>query len=110
MALQPAIQGDRHTGQSITWYYADGVTVKDLTTAVITGTLTDPASDPTAPTTTPISGVLTLTNASGGVFSWAYGASDTATAGRFVAQFTATYGDGKPDSSFETDWEVKVRR
>lgn len=105
MSLQPAIKGDRHTGQQITWYYADGVTVKPLTGATITGTITD-----TAGTTRAITGTLNVTDGPNGVLQWAYGAADTATAGRFTAQFTATYADTLQDSSFEMDWDVKAKR
>lgn len=105
MALQPAIQTDRHTGQQVTWHYADGVTAKAITGATITGTITDVSG-----VTTPISGTTLVTDGPNGVFQWAYGASDTATAGKYTVQFTAAYPDGKPDSSFEMDWEVRVRR
>lgn len=105
MSLQPAIKGDRHTGQTITWYYADGVTKKPLTGATITGTLTTPAG-----VTTAISGTLTVTDGPNGVFTWAYGASDTLTAGAYTVQFTATYADTLQDSSFEMPWQVVTRR
>src|SRR6185369_15431602 len=102
MALQPAIQTDRHTGQLVTWHYADGVTPKDISGATITGTITD-----TADATRAVDGSLLVTDGPNGVFSWAYGANDTATVGRYAVQFTATYGDAKPDSSFEQQWDVK---
>lgn len=105
MALQPAIQNDRHTGQQITWYYADGATKKPITGATITGTITD-----TAGATRAITGTLAVTDGPNGVFTWAYGAADTATVGAYLVQFTATYGDALPDSSFAMDWEVKQRR
>ncbi len=105
MALQPAIQNDRHTGQIITWYYADGITKKPLTGATITGKIITRTG-----TATSIAGTMTVTDGAGGVFTWAYAAGDTATVGVFTVQFTATYGDGLPDSSFEMDWEVKAKR
>lgn len=105
MSLQPAIQHDRHTGQTITWYLADGTTKKVLTGATITGTLTTPAG-----VTTAIGGVLTVTDGPNGVFTWAYGANDTATATIYNVQFTATYAaDGLADSSFVTDWTVQTK-
>jgi len=103
MPLQPAVQNDRHTGQLITWYYADGVTPKPLTGATITGTITQSG------TARAISGVLTVTDGPGGVLSWAYAATDTATAGYATVQFSATYGDGLLDSTFETPWQVLPR-
>lgn len=103
MALQPAIQNDRHTGQRITWYYDDGRTPKPITGAVITGTITGDA-------TRAIDGTLTVIDGTAGIFQWAYGAGDTGVVGRFTVQFTATYPDTYPDTSFDMGWEVMVKR
>lgn len=103
MALQYAVQLDRHTAQRITWNAGD--TAKDLTNATITGTITDEAG-----TTRAIDGTLTLVTAASGIFDWAYGANDTADEGEFQAQFTATYAsDSKIDSSFSAAWKVVIK-
>lgn len=105
MALQSAVQNDRHTAQSITWNA--GSAAKDLTGATITGTITEQRE---GGTTRAITGTLTVTNAAGGVFSWAYSAADTATLGDYYVQFTATYAsDSKIDSSFRTGWKVVIK-
>lgn len=106
MPLADAIQGDLHTGQLITWYYTGTTTPKPLTGATITGTITDRVTG----ITRAVAGVLTVTDEPNGVFSWAYAAADPVTAGTFTVQFTATYADGLPDSSFETPWNVLVKR
>jgi hypothetical protein len=104
MALQDAIQTDRHAGQRITW--SAGSAVKDLTGSTITGTITDTQTN----TTRAITGTLALVTALSGIFSWAYSAADTATVGSYQVQFTATYGDGTPDSTFLMNWQVLVKR
>lgn len=96
--LQPAIQGDRHTGQLITWWA--GNAVKDLTGAVLTGTLKNAAGVAIA-----IAGTLTVIDGAAGTFQWSYGTADTLTAGTYTVQFTATYS-GAPDSSFSQEWVV----
>lgn len=99
MALQPAVQNDRHTGQTITWYA--GTAKKPLTNATITGKIIN--GDGTA---TAIAGALSVTDGPNGLFTWAYAAADTATVGKYTVQFTATYSDTLSDSSFEMPWEV----
>jgi hypothetical protein len=106
MALQDAVQNDRHTGQQITWYYVGTTTPKPLTNATITGTITDVATG----TVRAITGTLAVTSGAGGVFTWAYSAADVLTVGTYVVQFTATYTDTLLDSSFEAPWAVRVRR
>jgi hypothetical protein len=106
MALQPAVQGDRHTGQRITWYAGSTTQPKDLTGATLTGTIQNRASGGVVA----IAGDLALADAANGVFTWAYAAADTATVGGYFVQFTATYGDGLPDSSFVMEWVVKDRQ
>lgn len=104
MALQNAVQNDQYTAQLITWNA--GSAVKDLTGAVLTGTITDQATN----TTRAITGTLALVTAASGIFSWAYSAADTATLGDYYVQFTATYAaDSKADSSFRTGWKVVVK-
>lgn len=98
MSLQPAIQGDLHEGQLITWYA--GTTAKVLTGATITGKIINSAGVAAA-----IAGTLTVTDGPNGIFSWVYAAGDTANVGAFKVQFTATFA-GSPDSSYEADWAV----
>lgn len=102
MALQSAVQGDRHTTQTITWYAGDAVKV--LTGATITGKIINSAGVATA-----IGGVLTVTDGPNGLFTWVYAAADTLTAGSYKVQFTALFADTLSDSSFESDWEVKKK-
>jgi hypothetical protein len=103
MALQNAVQGDQHTAQQITWYA--GTAVKNLTGAVITGTITDANG-----TIRAITGALTFVTPASGVFNWQYSAVDTGTAGSYQVQFTATYAaDSLADSTFLTSWVVQVK-
>lgn len=105
MALQNAVQGDRHTGQTITWYA--GNNPKNLSGSVITGRIYDPNTR----TSVAITGSLALTDAVNGVFQWLYSAADTQNVGDFTVQFTATYNsDSFPDSSFEEGWRVLPKR
>lgn len=108
MSLNPAILGDRHSGQIVTWSLAatSPLSPKVLTGATITGTITDAEGT----STRAITGTLAVVDGANGIFSWAYSAADTGTVGKFTVQFTATYPDGKADSSFEFDWEVRRRR
>lgn len=106
MALPDAVQGDQHTGLQITVTYAGSTTPKPITGATISGAIYDPS----AGTSTSIAGVLAVVDGPGGVFSWSFGAADTATPGEYTAQFTFTYGDGKPDSTYEQAWNVRPKR
>jgi hypothetical protein len=101
MALQSAIEVAQHTGQAITWQRSDG-TAHDLTGATLTGTIRDMAGTERA-----IDGLLTITSAPDGQFTWAYGTNDVAAAGHYEVQFKATYGDGKFDLSFIETWRVE---
>lgn len=100
MALATAVAGARHTGQTITWTRANG-TAHDLTGATLTGTIRNEV----AGTVVAITGTLTPTSATEGIFTWAYSAADVATAGRYVVQFKATY-TGTYDLSFLEPWTV----
>jgi hypothetical protein len=102
MALEPAVQGDRHTGQQITWYA--GSAKKVLTNATLTGKLVNSAG-----TVTAIAGTLTVTDGPNGVFTWAYAAADVATVGTYTVQFTATFPDTLSDSSFDAAWSVLTK-
>lgn len=102
MSLPRAIQGARHTGQSITWTQDDDDdTAQDLTDATVTGTIEDEDGDTTA-----ITGTLTVSDASNGVFTWAYSAADVATVGRFMVQFKATY-TSTYDLTYPEPWIVE---
>lgn len=87
MALADAVQGARYIAQQITWTDEDGTAV-DLTGATLTGRKRHTRTGETAA----LDGTLTLVNAEAGVFSWAYGETDVAEAGRFSVQFIATFG------------------
>ena len=101
MSLANAVQGARHTAQTITWTDADGSAI-DLTGATITARIrakrlsTIPfASD----------GVFALVDlGANGVFTWTYGVGDIANAGLFEVQFKAAYATY--DLTLTTDWEV----
>jgi hypothetical protein len=101
MALQSAIEGATHTGQTITWERSDG-TAHDLTGATLSGTIRDREGTEWA-----IDGLLTITSPIEGQFTWAYGTGDVAAAGHYEVQFKATYGDGKFDLSFIETWRVE---
>lgn len=100
MSLPRAIEGARHTGQEITWTDEDD-TAHDLTDATITGTIEDEGGDTSA-----ITGTLTVTDASNGVFTWAYSAADVATVGRFMVQFKASYSSTY-DLTYPEPWVVE---
>ena len=65
MALADAVAGALRPAQSITWTRDDG-TAENLTGATLTGTL-----QPLGGTQRAIVGVLTVTTAASGIFSWA---------------------------------------
>lgn len=102
MALSNAVQGARHSGQSITWKKSDG-TAYDLTGATITARIrnqrTGEARD--------ADGSFSLTTPASGIFAWAYGATDVQYPGRFDVQFKAAYSDSKHDLTFSAEWEVE---
>jgi hypothetical protein len=102
MALQAAIEGATHTGQTITWQQSDGTTPHDLTGATLSGTIRDEEGTERA-----IDGTMMVTVPAEGTFTWAYGTNDIAEAGHFEVQFKATYPDGKYDLSFIEMWRVE---
>lgn len=53
-----------------------------------------------------LDGALSIVDGEAGVFAWAYGDSDVATAGAFRVQFVATYGD-KADKTLSELWVVE---
>jgi hypothetical protein len=103
MALSRAIQGSNHTAQSITWKDERGQAV-DLTGATITGKK-HPHND--SSTVVAIDGTLSVTNATGGIFTWTYGAVDIGTVGSFLVQFIATYADTTKEKCFKEQFTVE---
>ena len=101
MALSNAVQGATHTAQQITWVDGDGDPL-NLTGATLAGRILDLGTG----TARNMDGVLTVTDAAAGAFSWAYGVNDVATAGAFSVQFIASYG-GVNDKTLAELWEVE---
>ena len=102
--LAPTVQGSIHTPKQITWQRTDGSAV-DLTNAALTGTIKDTKTG----VVTAISGTLNVTNATGGVFTWAMSSTDAGTPGTYEVQFTATYSDQKPDTSLTANWTILAK-
>ena len=101
MALANAVQAARHTAQRIVWADSDGDPL-NLTGATVTARLLDLSTG----TARAVTGTLTVLEAEAGVFSWAYGTEDVATAGQFNVQFVATFGSTN-DKTLAELWEVE---
>ncbi len=101
MALAAAVQGGRLPAQLITWQHQDN-TVEDFTGATLTGKILLQRQQAAQS----ITGTLTVTDATNGVFRWSYSADDVAYAGTHRVQFTATF-TGVPAKTFITEWVVK---
>ena len=101
MGLADAVQYARKRTQTITWTDEDGNAI-DLTGATLMAIIDR------AGTQTLVSGTLTITAATSGVFTWAYSAADVAQAGTFSVQFYARYSSdaSKPEKSFAHKWFV----
>lgn len=102
MALADAVEGARHIAQQITWTDEDG-TVVDLSGSTLTGVKrnTDTGAE------TALDGTLSFENdGSDGVFNWTYGETDVGTSGRFIVQFTATYGANDLERTLHHKWIV----
>ena len=93
-SLSDAVQGARHTPQTITWLG------QNLTGASLTATKRN--VDTGAVTT--VDGVFAITDAANGVFTWTYGAGDVGTAGHYGVQIRATYA--LFDATIELSWVV----
>jgi len=93
--LPEAVQGATHTGLQVTWQHEDK-TPHDLTGATLSGSISGQA----------ISGVLVVTDAINGVFTWAFGVTDVDTPGLFNVQFSAVYPDTKNDKTFVSTWLI----
>lgn len=102
MALAAAVQGAKRPSQVITWTDADGTPV-NLTGATITGVIRNKSTGAARV----IDGTLTVTTAASGIFTWAYGTADVATAGQFEVQFNAAFGAAPtPARSITASWMV----
>ncbi len=102
MALAQAVKDSLRPTQIITWTRADGV-AENLTGAALTGKIRDNATG----VTRDIAGTLTVTDGADGVFTWAYHADDVATAGKFMVQFKASFGDDpSPARTIASEWFV----
>jgi hypothetical protein len=100
MALSSAVQHSRKRSQIITWTDDDGVAI-NLTGATLTGFKRDRHGADTT-----ITGVLAVTNAAAGIFSWAYSAADVAVPGAYRVVFTASYTDSLDEVSPFHAWRV----
>lgn len=101
MGLASAIQNAKRPSQVITWTRDDG-TAEDLSGATITGFIKNSAG-----TVRAIDGTLTLTTPASGIFTWAYGDNDVATAGEFTVQFNAAFGSAPtPAKTIAASWYV----
>ena len=102
MALGDAIEGARHTAQTITWRDEDG-DAWSLVGATITGTLRLVRGG----IAHAITGTLILVGTgSTGQFNWTYSALDVGTVGMFWVQFKASFTGGTYDLSKKTEFEV----
>lgn len=88
MALPSRPAGARRPPLTVTWMREGTTTPEDLTGATITGVLRRSG------TNTAITGTLTVTDGTGGVFRWDFSAADVATAGTYEVQFNAAFGSG----------------
>ncbi len=102
MSLPNAIQGALRPSLLISWMETGTNTPIDLTGATLTGFMQ------CGNTTVAIAGVLTVTDAPGGVFRWDLAAADVAETGRFQVQFVATYASNPtPAKTFVMGWLVE---
>lgn len=100
--MKPTTQGSRKRGKRITWKDGDG-NIVDLTGAIITARIQNVATGAVVASDGTFSIVAPGTN---GVFTWAFGANDIATAGDYKVQFTATYPDALIERTYADTWTV----
>lgn len=87
--MKSVIQGSRKRGKRIQWL-DDDRQAPDLTSAVITARIINMRTGVAFNS----DGAFAVVNpGTQGIFTWAFGTLDTATAGDFYVQFTATYPD-----------------
>lgn len=102
MALAHAIAGAQRPSQVITWLRGDG-NPENLTGATMTGKIVDVRTN----VTRSIAGTLSVMDGTEGTFSWEYDADDVADAGRFMVQFTASFGSPpSPARTIASEWFV----
>lgn len=90
----------------ITWYEYGSTTPVDLTDATITGDIRRGIGGGDVEA---ITGVLTVTDEAGGVFTWAFSSADVAQAGNFEVDFIATYSSGAtPGRTFTALWRIEA--
>lgn len=97
--LASAVQYATKRTQTITWTDEDGIPIV-LTGATLYGVIDRRGIQAL------ITGTLTVTGATTGVFTWTYSAADVAQAGTFFVQFYAKYSSGGPELSYRTRWHV----
>ena len=99
--LPDAVQGSRDT-VTIYWYYPDGTAVT-LTSATITGVYRDTSTG----SVYAADGVFAVTDGANGIFTWAYGAGDVGTAGKYFVQLKAVLADTTVIYSSLVSWDVE---
>lgn len=97
--MRPNVQGARRRGKLLTWKDEDGTPV-DLTGAIITAIIINQRSGVAVAS----DGTFTLVTPLSGIFTWAFGVQDVATAGDYRVQFTATYADSRVERTFADTW------
>jgi hypothetical protein len=106
MTTLTAVVGSTKIGRTIDWVdEADGIV--SLSGATITGTLKDHL---TGVIRAIDGGLAVVGDGTAGQFTWAYGSADVGTAGRYLAQFTATYPDAKVNRSKAVEFYVYPSR
>ena len=98
--LPGAVQSSRDT-VTIHWLFAEGTPV-NLTAATITGNKRDVSTG----TVSALDGGFAVVGGAAGIFTWAYGATDVGTAGKYVVQFKSVSG-GTTTYSSKLAWEVE---
>ena len=102
MAIAKAVQGARHTGQTITWKRDDG-SAQVLTGGTISARIIN--ADDLKAVAFSSDGTFNITDGPNGVFTWGYGALDVAQAGNYRVQFKVTFTNY--DLSYATDWKIE---
>ena len=101
MALGDAIQGARHTAQTVTWQDSSG-DAWSLVGATITGTIRSERGG----TARALTGAMALVGTgSTGQFTWTYSVADIATVGVYWVQFKATF-TGSYDLTKKATFEI----
>lgn len=102
MALAHAIMGALRPSQIVSWVRGDD-NPENLTGATMTGKILDVRTG----TVRAIAGSLTVLDGEEGSFVWAYDAADVVATGKYMVQFTATFGSSpSPARTILSDWFV----